>query len=85
MLGYIGIFLQGTIVPARGQHYFGWDPIFQPEGFGQTYAELDPAVKNSISHRARALQALGKYLEQLKEEEPKVKRPKIQEPQDIQN
>ena len=83
-------FLQGTIVPARGRKHFGWDPIFQPEGFDQTYAELDPAVKNSISHRARALQALKEHLQQheeeerekrggereKEEEEPKIKRPK---------
>ena len=83
-------FLQGTIVPARGRKHFGWDPIFQPKGFDQTYAELDPAVKNSISHRARALQALKEHLqqheererekrgEQEEEEEPKIKRPKTE-------
>ncbi len=30
---------------------FGWDPVFEPEGFDKTYAELDKEVKNSISHR----------------------------------
>ena len=53
--------LQGNVVPARGPKYFGWDPIFQPEGFDKTYAELEPAVKNTISHRYKALKALGEY------------------------
>ena len=33
-----------------GRRHFGWDPILQPEGFDQTYTELDPAVKSSVSH-----------------------------------
>ena len=51
----------GKIVPARGPNAFGWDPIFEPEGFEQTYAELDKDVKNSISHRFRALEKLKAY------------------------
>ena len=35
----------GRIVPARGPPDFGWDPVFEPEGYGQTYAEMDKAVK----------------------------------------
>ena len=42
---------QGRIVPSRGATAFGWDPVFQPEGFQETYAEMDKAVKNTISHR----------------------------------
>eukprot|EP00887_Chlorella_sp_A99_P005129 scaffold25.g5129.t1 len=41
----------GRVVPARGPPEFGWDPIFQPDGFQETYAEMDKAVKNTISHR----------------------------------
>lgn len=41
----------GTIVPARGALDFGWDPIFQPDGFDLTFAEMDKQVKNTISHR----------------------------------
>ncbi|KAK7018068.1 hypothetical protein SK128_010739 [Halocaridina rubra] len=52
---------QGTIVEPRGEHLFGWDPCFQPRGFDKTYGELDRAVKNTISHRYRALDALRKY------------------------
>uniref|UniRef100_A0A7N0TBE7 Inosine triphosphate pyrophosphatase n=1 Tax=Kalanchoe fedtschenkoi TaxID=63787 RepID=A0A7N0TBE7_KALFE len=46
---------EGKIVPARGPNEFGWDPIFQPDGFEQTYAEMSKEVKNKISHRYRAL------------------------------
>lgn len=45
----------GKIVPARGPADFGWDPVFQPDGFEQTYAEMPKSEKNKISHRARAL------------------------------
>ncbi|KAK0720475.1 putative inosine triphosphate pyrophosphatase [Lasiosphaeris hirsuta] len=46
----------GEIVPPRGPGNFGWDPIFEYEG--QTYAEMDKAEKNKISHRYRALEKL---------------------------
>lgn len=52
----------GRIVTARGQTSFGWDPIFQPDGFDGTFAELTPEQKNSVSHRYRALSSLRKYL-----------------------
>ena len=44
----------GTIVPARGDPGFGWDPIFQPDGFNLTFAEMEKEVKNTISHRCDA-------------------------------
>ncbi|PWZ29760.1 Inosine triphosphate pyrophosphatase [Zea mays] len=47
--------LHGKIVPARGPNDFGWDPVFQPDGFEQTYAEMPKSVKNEISHRGKAL------------------------------
>lgn len=53
----------GKIVPPRGPTDFGWDPIFQPDGFEQTYAEMRKDVKNSISHRRKALNKLKEYLE----------------------
>jgi XTP/dITP diphosphohydrolase len=42
---------------------FGYDPLFIPEGFAQTFAELGEEVKNKISHRARALAALRRFLD----------------------
>ncbi|MEW5305667.1 MAG: hypothetical protein WDW38_008152 [Sanguina aurantia] len=52
----------GAIVAARGPSDFGWDPIFEAAGFGQTYAEMDKDIKNSISHRYRALDKLRTFL-----------------------
>lgn len=46
----------------RGEGGFGYDPLFMPEGYEKTFAELPSEVKNSISHRARAMQALVKML-----------------------
>ncbi|CEG73047.1 Putative Inosine triphosphate pyrophosphatase [Rhizopus microsporus] len=57
----------GKIVPARGPGTFGWDAIFQPDGYDQTYAELDKEIKNSISHRSKALDELKKYFEHKKQ------------------
>ena len=46
----------GTIIFApRGSGGFGYDPLFVPEGFNQTFAELSDSIKNRISHRGRAL------------------------------
>lgn len=53
----------GRIVPARGPANFGWDPIFEAEKTGKTYAEMDSEEKNAISHRYRALEKLRAYLE----------------------
>ncbi|DBA02895.1 TPA: hypothetical protein N0F65_005922 [Lagenidium giganteum] len=52
----------GKIVPARGPNAFGWDPVFQPDGFTQTYAEMEKATKNTISHRFKSLEALRAHL-----------------------
>jgi len=45
-------------VPPRGAAGFGWDSCFQPDEYKQTYAEMPKEIKNSISHRYRALQAM---------------------------
>jgi XTP/dITP diphosphohydrolase len=46
----------------RGVGGFGYDPLFFPEGYDQTFGELSAAIKNHLSHRARALESLSKTL-----------------------
>jgi XTP/dITP diphosphohydrolase len=46
----------------RGSGGFGYDPIFKPEGFTQTFGELPPNTKNAISHRGRAIEKLANFL-----------------------
>lgn len=54
---------RGTILPApRGSAGFGYDPVFRPEGCDVSMAELPAALKNRISHRGRALEALAPEL-----------------------
>lgn len=48
-----------------GNQGFGYDPIFQPEGFSETFAQLSLAQKGQISHRGRATQALISFLESI--------------------
>ena len=50
---------------ARGAHGFGYDPLFIPENYLVTMAELDPSEKNKISHRAKAFNELKKKLASL--------------------
>ena len=52
----------GKIVEPRGENMFGWDPIFQPDGFEKTYAEMDAEEKNKISHRGKALELFKAHL-----------------------
>ncbi|KAB8232175.1 inosine triphosphate pyrophosphatase-like protein [Aspergillus alliaceus] len=51
---------KGAIVRPRGPSNFGWDPIFEYQG--KTYAEMDKAEKNQISHRYKALDKLQRWL-----------------------
>jgi XTP/dITP diphosphohydrolase len=51
--------VHGLLVwPPRGDKGFGYDPVFQPEGHGITFGEMDPAAKHGMSHRARAFEQL---------------------------
>lgn len=47
----------------RGDSGFGYDPLFLPQGYSKTFAELDLNTKNEISHRGKALKSLHKFLE----------------------
>lgn len=57
-----GIVKGKIIEEKRGGAGFGYDPIFVPEGHEQTFAELGNDIKNTISHRARAVEKLCKFL-----------------------
>lgn len=54
--------LKGKIVLPRGENGFGWDAIFQPDGFEKTFAEMADEEKNSLSMRKLAFNELKKYL-----------------------
>lgn len=57
---------RGTLTTSpRGSNGFGYDPIFVPDGDGRTSAELEPAEKDAVSHRGRALRALLPALRRL--------------------
>jgi XTP/dITP diphosphohydrolase len=55
--------VEGIVVPLeRGDHGFGYDSMFIPAGYDQTFAELPSEIKNSLSHRARALAQVVAFL-----------------------
>ena len=56
---------EGHIIDAPvGENGFGYDPLFVPDGFQRTFAQLEPEEKNAVSHRAKALVQLEKLLEE---------------------
>lgn len=55
----------GKIVAPRGPANFGWNQIFEPNGYSETYAEMDAKIKNTISHRFLALAKLQHFLDEL--------------------
>ncbi len=60
-----GVVKGDIITEKRGNEGFGYDPIFIPEGYDQTFAELGTEIKNKISHRARAVEKLTAFLQQI--------------------
>jgi XTP/dITP diphosphohydrolase len=59
LLGTFEGAVEGNVVdPPRGNGGFGYDPVFEPTGFEQTFAEMPRELKNKISHRAQAIAAL---------------------------
>lgn len=58
--------LEGKIAhEVRGTYGFGYDPVFMPIGYQKTFAELGLEIKNTLSHRARALAEVKKFLERM--------------------
>ncbi|MEM1272563.1 MAG: RdgB/HAM1 family non-canonical purine NTP pyrophosphatase [Pseudomonadota bacterium] len=55
---FAGVMPGRVVWPMRGAHGHGYDPIFEPEGYDQTFGEMDRWEKNKISHRARAVALL---------------------------
>ncbi len=54
--------INGTIIwPMRGDKGFGYDPVFQADGYDITFAEMEPSDKHAISHRANAFELLVKH------------------------
>ena len=60
-----GIVAGDILEEKRGSSGFGYDPIFQPEGFELTFAEMELSEKNKISHRGKAVQKLVNYLKEI--------------------
>ena len=48
----------------QGEGGFGYDPVFQPQGYSLSFAEMDPEEKNRISHRGKAIAQMKKFLEE---------------------
>ena len=65
---YEGVVRGAILGAARGTGGFGYDPLFVPDGYAQTFAEMDLAEKNRISHRARAVESLIRFLREREEE-----------------
>jgi len=55
--------IEGKIANSpAGSHGFGYDPVFIPDGYDHTFAQMTPAEKNQISHRSRAIKKLSAFL-----------------------
>ena len=58
--------VDGEILRAQqGEAGFGYDPIFSPEGFDESFADMSAEAKNKISHRGRAVEKLVDYLKKI--------------------
>lgn len=64
-VSFTGVWSGKVALAASGTNGFGYDPVFIPEGFAVTAAELDPEVKNAYSHRSQAMNQLAQYLKDI--------------------
>ena len=64
-VSFTGIWPGHVARQESGENGFGYDPVFIPDGFEVSAAELEPEVKNALSHRSLALQQLASYLNQI--------------------
>jgi XTP/dITP diphosphohydrolase len=63
LLGSFGGMIKGKVIlEERGDSGFGYDSIFIPQGYTETFGELQPEIKNSLSHRGRALAKVLEFL-----------------------
>jgi XTP/dITP diphosphohydrolase len=64
LLGSFSGTVEGIVVPLqRGNHGFGYDSMFIPAGYRETFAELSSEIKNGLSHRAKALAGVMRFLQ----------------------
>ena len=66
-----GIAPGSILLEKSGTGGFGYDPIFQPEGYSESFAEMDAATKNRISHRGKAVRKLIAFLEERGSKSPR--------------
>ena len=59
---FVGIVEGDIAMQPRGSEGFGYDPVFVPQGYAESFAQMGDEVKNRISHRARAVQQLAAWL-----------------------
>lgn len=64
---FTGICKGGITLEKAGNKGFGYDPIFKPKGYNQTFAEMDLKLKNQIGHRGKAVNQLVEFLNKLSE------------------
>jgi len=59
---FAGIIRGNVVLEERGESGFGYDSVFVPQGYAETFGELQPEIKNSLSHRGRALAKVLEFL-----------------------
>jgi XTP/dITP diphosphohydrolase len=65
MYSFEGLIRGKIALEKKGETGFGYDPVFIPEGYEKTFAELGPEIKNKMSHRALASKQLAAFLSKI--------------------